>query len=119
MLIADVALFHEVVATGSFSAVAKKKGLAPSTVSKAIERLEHKTSRLLFHRSTRALALTADGMDLLELTQQWIADADEMVQKIVAPPKMKTGLLRINMPVRGGLTKLNSPISDKVYSPSQ
>jgi len=46
---------------GSFSAAAKRLGLARSTVSAQIQTLERSLGLPLFHRTTRHVSLTADG----------------------------------------------------------
>lgn len=57
MLIVDkfrvVVLFMSTIKTGSFAATAKKHATYPSTVSKAIKRLEHQIGLQLFYRSTK------------------------------------------------------------------
>jgi DNA-binding transcriptional LysR family regulator len=46
---------------GSFSAAARRLGLTPAAVSKSVGQLEVRLGVRLFQRSTRSLALTADG----------------------------------------------------------
>lgn len=59
--IEDILLFDEVVRAGSFSAAGARFDLSPSGVSRAISRLEDKVGVQLLKRSTRQLALTAEG----------------------------------------------------------
>lgn len=99
MNIADIMLFHEVARAGSFSRLASTKGISPSTISKSIKRLEEYTHSRLFHRNTRTSGLTAEGIQLLETTKQFVTDAQLLLTEISAAPKKPVGLLRINMPV--------------------
>lgn len=46
-------LFLHVVEAGSYAKVANHQGLSPSTISKAIQRLELDLQVSLLHRSTR------------------------------------------------------------------
>ena len=53
----------------SFSGAARRLGLTPAAVSKNVARLEAQLGLRLFHRSTRSLALTAEGETfLMEVT---------------------------------------------------
>src|SRR3546814_1377794 len=54
-------VFAATVAEGSFSAAGRCLGLTPSAVSRTIDRIEARLGVRLLLRSTRALALTAEG----------------------------------------------------------
>jgi DNA-binding transcriptional LysR family regulator len=58
---AEMAVFVRVVETGGFSGAARELGMSPSAVSKLISRLEQRLGARLLRRSTRRLALTAEG----------------------------------------------------------
>lgn len=57
----DLEIFVEVVRRGNFAVVAKDRNVAPSSVSRVIATLESELGVRLFHRTTRALALTEAG----------------------------------------------------------
>ncbi|MBM7773930.1 DNA-binding transcriptional LysR family regulator [Actinokineospora baliensis] len=57
----DVAVFVQVVATGSFSAAARVLWMPKSSVSRRVARLENRLGVRLLHRTTRSLALTEAG----------------------------------------------------------
>ena len=61
----DVLLLQKVMGTGSFAAVAGLLGQTPSTVSRAVSRIEDKLGVRLLERSTRRLAPTPEGEALL------------------------------------------------------
>ena len=63
----SISLFLSTIETGSFSATAKKHATDPSTVSKAIKRLEEQLGLQLFYRSTRQLSLTSSGEEYAEV----------------------------------------------------
>jgi LysR family transcriptional regulator for bpeEF and oprC len=89
--------FSRVVETGSFAAAAQTLDVVPSALSKTITALERDLGFTLFNRSTRKLALTAEGdayytrcrQALLELE-----DAEAMARGGGAQPQ---GTLRIGM----------------------
>src|SRR6056297_3141916 len=60
-LLRPVAVFHTVVAQGSFRAAADTLGLSPPYVSQMISDLEARLGRQLLYRSTRKIALTEAG----------------------------------------------------------
>jgi len=54
-------IFKRVVERGSFVGAAEDVGLSPSAVSKLVARLERRLGVRLINRTTRQLALTAEG----------------------------------------------------------
>ncbi|RZI38766.1 LysR family transcriptional regulator, partial [Herbaspirillum sp. HC18] len=56
----------DVSETGTFSAVARQRTIATSTVAVAINQLEQETGARLMTRSTRRLTFTPEGEALLE-----------------------------------------------------
>lgn len=95
-------LFLAAADLGSFAAVAKQLGASPSTVSKAISRLEEELGLQLFYRSTRNLTLTQSGESYVatvrSVTNELSACENELVQSNDQPK----GLLKINAPVSYG-----------------
>ncbi len=69
-------VFARVVDRGSFAAAADDLGLSPSAVSKLLTRLETRLGVRLLDRTTRRLALTAEGEVFLERSRK-ILDAIE------------------------------------------
>jgi predicted methyltransferase len=57
-------IFVRVVEKGSFSAVAKERGIGQPAVSKQISALEDELGTELIHRTSRSIALTESGRDL-------------------------------------------------------
>jgi DNA-binding transcriptional LysR family regulator len=62
----EMSIFQRVVDRGSFAGAAKDAGLSPSAVAKIITRLELRLGVRLINRTTRRLALTAEGEVYLE-----------------------------------------------------
>src|SRR3546814_6866416 len=70
-------VFAATVAEGSFSAAGRCLGLTPSAVSRTIDRIEARLGVRLLLRSTRALALTAEGEAYLRSAKRILADLDD------------------------------------------
>ena len=60
-MIAGITVFVAVAQTGSYAGAAERMGLTRSGVGKAVARLEHRTGKRLFDRTSRALKLTDEG----------------------------------------------------------
>ncbi len=60
-LLAEMAVFVQVVESGSFSAAARKLGASPSAVSRSVAKLEQALALQLLHRTTRKLRLSESG----------------------------------------------------------
>src|SRR3981081_2326168 len=57
----EMAIFERVAERGSFAGAAEDVSLSPSAVAKLITRLEQRLGVRLINRTTRRLALTAEG----------------------------------------------------------
>jgi DNA-binding transcriptional LysR family regulator len=88
-------LFAAVASEGSFSAAGRKLGLTPSAVSRTVDRIEARLGVRLLLRSTRALALTAEGQAYLGAARRILADLDDAEQAI-ADQGAPRGRLRIS-----------------------
>jgi DNA-binding transcriptional LysR family regulator len=94
-------LFAAVAQTGSFSAAGRRLGLSPSAVSRAVDRIEARLGVRLLLRSTRALALTAEGQAYLATARRVLADLDEAEQAI-ADAGHPRGRLRVSAALAHG-----------------
>ena len=95
-------LFVSVCQMGSFSRAAQANSCSPSTVSKAIERLEKELGSMLFIRSTRNLTLTHSGEAYLNATQSMLEALGECESEIREHHENPAGLLKVNIPVPFG-----------------
>jgi DNA-binding transcriptional LysR family regulator len=59
-------MFVRVIEKGSFSSVAKERGIGQPAVSKQISALEDELGTELIHRTSRSIALTEAGRDFYE-----------------------------------------------------
>ncbi|MBN8886164.1 MAG: LysR family transcriptional regulator [Rudaea sp.] len=93
-------LFVRIAEMGSFIKAANALDLPRASVSAAIQQLETAMGARLFHRTTREVRLTSDGMQLLERVRPLLADADEVGQLFHAGQRQVSGRLNIDVPSR-------------------
>ena len=91
--------FSETAKRGGFAAAARELGTGPSTLAKAVARLEASLGLRLFHRTTRHVTLTSDGERLFERCQRVLAELDEMQCDAAGTRGEPSGTLRIDMPI--------------------
>lgn len=84
---------------GSFAAAARDQGQAPSTLAKAVARLESQLGLQLFHRTTRQVRLTADGERLYQRCERVLAELEDLQTIASGTRAAPSGLLRVAMPV--------------------
>lgn len=87
---------------GSFSAAARAEGVTPALIARRLDAFEARLGVRLFVRSTRKLALTAEGHTLLEQAPailQGLQDTEALISRGSAQP---VGLLRVSAPAGFG-----------------
>lgn len=88
--------FVRVVEARSFTAAARLLGTTPSAISKSISRLEGRLGVKLFHRSTRAFALTDEGNAYYSRVAPLVRGLEE-ASEVLARPSAAAGRLRVSM----------------------
>jgi DNA-binding transcriptional LysR family regulator len=91
--------FAETAKHGRFAAAARELGGAPSTMAKAVARLEAALGVKLFHRTTRQVRLTPDGERLFQRCQRVLAEIDELEAEATGTRAEVSGLLRLDLPI--------------------
>src|SRR3984957_15930274 len=83
-------VFVRVIEKGSFSAVAKERGIGQPAVSKQISALEFELGTELIHRTSRSISLTEAGRDFFESSLRILDDFESAPSRIgrgQPPPK--------------------------------
>lgn len=91
-------IFVRVVDRGSFSAVAKERGIGQPAVSKQISALEHNLGIELIHRTSRSIILTEAGRDFYESALRILDDFENATSRITRGQTALKGLLRVTVP---------------------
>jgi DNA-binding transcriptional LysR family regulator len=97
------AIFAKVADRGSFSQAAEELGLAKTTVSKAITRLEERLRTTLIHRTTRKLSLTESGRLALERARRIASDGSDIEADILEEAAVPRGSIRLAVTTAFGL----------------
>jgi len=98
--------FAETAKHGSFAAASRALGSSPSTLAKAVSRLETALAVKLFHRTTRQVSLTPDGERLFHRCQRVLAEVEDLQAEAAGTRAAPSGTLRIDMPIVYGRTVL-------------
>ncbi len=93
-----IATFIRVVEKGSFAAAAKSLNLPPSSVSRAVARLEEQLGVRLLERTTRALALSEEGRAFFERARCALEDLDAVTAAVSDRGRTAAGSVRVTMP---------------------
>ncbi len=112
MDIGSLHLLAEIARRGSFAAVARARGVEPSTLSRSIAAVEQELGFRLLQRTTRQMSLTEAGAAYLQRIERLLEDLDaarDEAQTINAGPM---GALRLTASVAFGTYKLIPLVAD-------
>ena len=107
--LAQLRVFLAVARGSSFRQAAKRLGLSPSAVSYAVRSLEDKVGTPLLLRSTRSVALTQAGTQLLSELEPALAQLDGTLGRVSLWGERVQGRLKLNVP-RSGAWLLLRPL---------
>src|SRR5271156_238446 len=91
-------VFVRVAEKGSFSAVAKERGIGQPAVSKQISALEDELGIELIHRTSRSIALTEAGRDFYDSALRILDDFENATSRIGRGQTTPKGLIRVAVP---------------------
>lgn len=100
-------LFVAVLDHGSFSEVARREGLAPSSISRQIQLMEQALSQQLLYRHTRAVSPTEAGRLLGHHARLMLQQLEEAGQALQEQESEPSGMVRINAPMVFGQRHLS------------
>jgi len=91
-------MFVRLIERGSFSAVAKERGIGQPAVSKQISALEDELGTELVHRTSRSIAMTDAGRDFYESALHILGDFENATSRIGRGQSAPRGLIRVTVP---------------------
>src|ERR1700686_3764021 len=91
-------MFVRVIEKGSFSAVAKERGIGQPAVSKQISALENELGTELIHRASRSIAMTDAGRDFYESAVHILGDFENATSRIGRGQTSPKGIIRVTVP---------------------
>lgn len=94
----DIALFVQVVRSGSFAEAARRLGQPPNTVSRRVQQLETQLGTRLLQRSTRKLTLTSAGEAFHGRCAGAVDGLQEAGQELRLGSGEPTGSVRVAVP---------------------
>jgi DNA-binding transcriptional LysR family regulator len=95
-------MFVAVAEQGGFAAAARKLNSSPPAVTRGIAALEARLGTILFHRSTRAVALTDAGAAFLDEARRILADLAGAERALRGAAAVPGGRLYLTAPVTFG-----------------
>lgn len=98
----QISTFVEVVARGSLSAAARAEGIAPAMIGRRLDALEARLGVKLLQRTTRRLALTAEGKAFLDDCQRILAELEAAEAAVAERSARASGHLLVSAPAGFG-----------------
>ncbi|WP_413557996.1 LysR substrate-binding domain-containing protein [Bdellovibrio sp. HCB209] len=95
--IESMQIFMKVAELGSFTGASEHLSLPKASVSNAIQQLENNLGTRLFHRTTRKVQLTQDGVTFFERCRDLLSDVDEVESMFRKDPSLVSGRIRVDM----------------------
>lgn len=103
--------FAKAVELGSLRKAAAAQGMSPQAASQALAQLEQHLGVRLLHRTTRSIALTEEGQQLLEAAQPALAMLERALQRARTAKDEIAGPIHIAAP-RSGFAPVLWPVID-------
>ncbi len=110
--LSDIAVFVQVVDSGSFTAAADRLGLSKSVVSKYVTRLENHLGARLLNRTTRRLSLTEVGQAFYQRSQAGLREIEEAEAEVSRLQGAPRGTLQLNVPMSFGILHIAPALAD-------
>jgi DNA-binding transcriptional LysR family regulator len=102
----EMTSFVAVVDAGSFVAAADATGLSKAAVSRHVGDLEQRLGARLLQRTTRRLAMTAEGQAFYARCKEVLGAIDEAESELMSTRSEASGLIRVNAPLTLGVLQL-------------
>jgi len=111
-LLAEMAVFVQVVESGSFSAAARRLGTSPSAASRSVAKLEQALALQLLHRTTRKLRLSEQGEEVFLRCRSMLDAANSVMAFSGRGAVEPDGLVSISVPKAVGRFVLHPHIPE-------
>lgn len=108
----DIAVFVQIVESGSFTAAAERLGLSRSVVSKYLTRLEDRLGARLLNRTTRRLSLTEAGQAFFARSQRGLHEIEAAEAEVSQLQETPRGKLTLNAPMSFGILHIAPALAD-------
>ncbi|HYP77429.1 MAG TPA: LysR family transcriptional regulator [Polyangiaceae bacterium] len=102
----DLAVFVCVAQQGSFVAASRRVAIPTSSVSRAVARLEQELGVQLLRRSSRKVAVTDEGRQLLDWTGPHLEGLEEALALTADRRPRPRGVVRVTAPAYTGSTRI-------------
>ena len=112
MNIEALQIFVEVMRRGDYSSVARDRGLAPSSISRAIVSLEKQLGVRLFQRTTRSLSPTEAGKLYFKRVEHIVEELEYARLAVVDSARNLSGTLRITASPSLGATCISPLLTE-------
>jgi DNA-binding transcriptional LysR family regulator len=96
--LSQLAVLAAVAQSGSFRGAAKELGIAPSAVSHAVSNLENRLGVRLLSRTTRSVAPTEAGAQLLQRLRPALSEIEGALEATLEARDVPAGNLRLTVP---------------------
>lgn len=100
-------LFMSIMETGNFSEVARREGIAVSSVSRTLQLLEASLETQLLYRSTRAVVPTEEGRIYASAFRQILDQVSSASALVSERMNVPSGRIRFNAPVSFGIRHIS------------
>jgi DNA-binding transcriptional LysR family regulator len=94
-------IFSCAAQTRSFTEAANQLGISSSAVGKAVARLEQRLGVRLFHRSTRSIQLTEEGLQVFDGSRRIFNELEIIEAGLAQTRATPRGRLRVSLPLAG------------------
>lgn len=100
--LSGLSAFVATVEAGGFAPAARRLGLSPSAVGKAVARVEARLGLRLLNRTTRQVVMTFEGEQLYARATRLIDDLRDMESMMAAQRGAPMGRIRVSLPATLG-----------------
>lgn len=110
--LASYEMFVAIAREGSLTGAARQLGLSAQAVTRGLAGLEERLGVRLFHRTTRAVSLTAEGAEHLPRIERLLRDLAESERELLGSLAEPHGELAITAPVMFGQLHVMPVVSE-------